>query len=253
MKQTGGIAVISRAFEVLAAFGSGEQEGTSLAEVTRRVGLPKTTTHRLLGALVDAGVVERAQGGYRLGMRLFELGERVSHKHTLREAALPFLEDLYEVTHETVHLAVLDGIDVLYVERIRGHRQQRQLASRVGGRMPAYATGVGKALLAFTPSAASAVLSHAPLPPLTPYTITGRRGLSNELAGIRSSRVAFDREENAIGVHCVAAPVLVGGRAVAAISVTGPGERVSEERVGSAVRTAALGLQRVLADRPART
>lgn len=250
VRRSESIAVLDRAFDLLAAFGTGDGGDPTLAELARRVGLPKTTAHRILGSLVAAGAVERTPGGYRLGMLLFELGERVHQKSDLREAALPFLQDLYEVAHETVHLAVLDGVEVLYVERIRGHRQQSQLASSVGGRLPAYCTGVGKALLAFTPESARAVLASGPLRPRTPYTITSPRLLVEELARIRTTKLACDRDENAIGIHCVATPVLVGGQAVAAISMTGPAERISAERVGSAVRTAALALQRVLEARP---
>ncbi len=248
--QGGGIEILNRTFDVLGAFCEGNAERLSLSEIARRAGLPKSTAHRILASMVCLGAVERSGQEYRLGMRMFEIGEHVPRKRDLREAALPFMEDLYEVTHETVHLAVLDRTEVLYIERIQGHHKQRQLASRVGGRLPAYCTGVGKALLAFTPESAAAVITGGGLEARTPYTITSPRVLLEELANIRRTRVSMDRDENAIGIHCVATPILVGGEAVAAMSVTGPGERISEERVGSAVRTAGLGLQRVLSSAP---
>lgn len=240
------IDLVDRTFDVLKAFCQGPEVELKLAEIARRTGLPKSTTHRLLAALVSVRAVERHDGRYRLGIRMFELGEHVSRKHDMREAALPFMEDLYEATHETVHLAILDGVDALYIERIQGHHRQRQLASRVGGRLPAYCTGVGKALLAFNPEAAAAVVRGNTLCPRTPYTITDPRALLEELAKIRQLGVAMDREENAIGIHCVATPILIGGTAVAALSVTGASKRITEEQVGFAVRTAALGVQRVL-------
>lgn len=249
--QGGPIEILGRTFDVLDAFCQGTSTQLSLAEISRRSALPKSTTHRILSSLVCLGAVERCGQAYRLGLRMFEIGEHAPRKRDLREAALPFMEDLYEVTHETVHLAVLDRTEVLYIERIQGHHQQRQLASRVGGRMPAYCTAVGKALLAFTPDVAASVVAAGQLEARTPYTITSPRALVEELATVRRTCLSFDRDENAIGIHCVATPILVGGQAVAALSVTGPSNRISEERVGSAVRTAGLGLQRALGTAPA--
>lgn len=244
------IEVLSRSFDVLWAFCESSASQMSLAEISRGARLPKSTTHRILSCLICLGAVERAGPAYRLGMRMFEIGEHVPRKRDLREAALPFMEDLYEVTHETVHLAVLEGTEVLYIERIQGHHKQRQLASRVGGRLPAYCTGVGKALLAFNPRAAAQVVADGRLEACTAYTITSPRLLLEELSAIRRSLVSLDRDENALGVHCVATPILVDGEAVAALSVTGPAQRIHEERIGSALRTAGLGLQRALAALP---
>lgn len=246
-----GIEVLNRAVDILAAFAEGSRVSLSLAEISRRTGLPKATAHRLLAALDTVRLVERTEtGNYQLGIRLFELGEHVQRTHELREAALPFMQDLYEATHDTVHLAVLEGTDVVYLERIRGHRQIN-VASRVGGRLPAACTGVGKALLAFNPEAAQQVLS-ATLSPRTPYSIVSPKVLDAEFCRIRETGVAFDREENAIGVHCAAAPILVAGRAVAAVSVTGSPARLDVDRIASAVRTAALGIQRTMATGPPR-
>ena len=244
------ISVLLRAFEVLGAFDQGPQDQLSLSEIARRTGLPKTTVFRLLASLEQIGAVERGDLHYQLGLRLFELGERVPLKRDLREAALPFMGDLYEVTHETVHLAVLEGTDVVYIERILGHRTRPRPLSSVGGRLPAYCTGVGKALLAFTPKAASSVVSKGTLAARTPYTIVNPKLLLEELRTVRSLGLAFDRDENSVGVHCVAAPIIVRGVAVAAISVAGRPDRISIERVGSAVRTASLGLQRQLMTSP---
>jgi DNA-binding IclR family transcriptional regulator len=238
-----GVAVLRRMFALLEAFRGSDE--LSLAELARRSGLPKTTAHRLVGLLVSEQILERRGNDYRLGLRLFELGELVPRKRSLREAALPFLQDLFEATHETIHLAVLDGTDVVYLERISGHRKVKA-PSAVGGRFPAHATGVGKALLAFTPDAARTVLAR-PLLRVTPYTITAPNVLADELRRIAAAGVAFDREESTPGVSCVAAPVLVGHEAVAALSVTGPSARMQPETLAPAVRTAALGLARVLA------
>src|SRR5690606_5290910 len=109
------------------------------------------TAHRLVGELADWGALEREpDGGYRIGLRLWEVATLAPRGIGVREAALPFLEDLYEATHENVHLAVLDGTEALYLERISG-RGAVPVISRVGGRLPLHATGVGLVLLAFAP------------------------------------------------------------------------------------------------------
>lgn len=240
-----GLVLINRAVTVLDAFTHGPGTVLPLGELTRRTGLPKTTLHRLLAALEVQGVIERAGSGYQLGMRLFELGEHVPRKVRLREAALPFLQDLFEASHDTVHLAVLDGDEVVYLERIRGHRRST-VASRVGGRQPAYCTGVGKAMLAFDAKAATAVLAK-PLPPRTPYTITSQHLLLADLERVRATGIALDREEHTVGIACVAAPVVIDGRALAAVSVTSM--RLDVDRYATAVRAAALGIRRAVLGR----
>ncbi len=240
------IAVLRRAFELLGVLSAGPGDCLSLAEIARRSALPKTTALRLLTSLVQLDAVERIGAGYQLGGRLFEFGERVPQRRYLREAALPFMGDLYEVTHETVHLAVLEGTDVLYVERILGHRTQPRPPSRVGGHLPAYCTGVGKALLAFTPEATKLLIAESPLVARTRYTIVDPNLLLAELRMIRESGIAHDKEESMLGIHCVAAPILLDGTAVAALSVSGSTDRIALDRVESAVKTAALGLRRQL-------
>ena len=243
-----GIEVLNRAAAILDAFTSGPGTSLSLAEIARRTALPKPTLHRLLASLCSLGLVDKHQASYQLGLKLFELGEHVPRKHRLREAALPFLQDLYEVNHDTVHLAVLDGTDVVYVERIRGHHALN-VASRLGGRLPAYCTGVGKALLAFNPEAAMKVMTMK-LAPRTAYTITDHRLLAEELERIRGAGIAIDREENAIGVACAAAPILVGDRAIGAVSVTCSPVRTDVERYAPAVKTAANGIRRTIVNTP---
>ena len=116
--------------------------------------------YRLAEELVEFGLLERQPVGYRPGIALFELGELAPAKVDLREAALPFMQDLYEATHETVHLGIRDGLDVIYAEKIRGHGGV-DVPSRVGGRLPLSSTGVGKALLAHAePEVVEAVLSR---------------------------------------------------------------------------------------------
>jgi DNA-binding IclR family transcriptional regulator len=242
---TGPNSVLGRALALLTAFRGGETEVT-LSELARRTGLAKSTAHRLLRELEDWDVVERTDGGIRLGMRLFELGSQVPRQRGLQEAAAPFLADLFEAAHETVHLAVPDGVEVVYVQKL-AVRGGPKVPSRVGGRMPAYCTGVGKVMLAYAPHARLDAVLAAGLPRRTPRTVIAPGLLRQELATIRERGVAMEHEESTVGVTCVAAPVLdAAGVAVAAVSITGWVNRLDPARLGPAVRTAALGISRVL-------
>jgi DNA-binding IclR family transcriptional regulator len=163
---------------------------------------------------------------------------------------MPFLQDLYERTHETVHLGVADGPEVVYVAKIGGHRQARS-PSRTGGRMPMHCTAIGKVLLAHADPALQRSVLEGPLERRTPHTIVAPGILQRQLDAVLENGVAFEQEESTPGLRCVAAPVLeVGGRAaVAAISVTGPVGRFRPEGHVAAVRAAATGLASMLARR----
>ncbi len=216
-----------------------------LSELSELTGLPKPTVHRLGADLVRLGWLERTGPRYRLGAKLFELGSLVPHRLDLRETALPFLQDLFEATRETVHLGVREGLDVVYLERIHGHEALR-LPSRIGGSLPLSCTGVGKALLAFSGAELTEEVLSQPLPSLTPYSITDPARLRMTLEKIQVSGLAYEEQEAALGVSCIAAPVFAGGTAVAALSVAVPRSRFSPAQLAPAVRTAALGLSRVL-------
>jgi DNA-binding IclR family transcriptional regulator len=230
---------------VLQAFQPSDAQLT-LAEITRRTGLPKTTVHRLLAELQQSGLIERTSDGVRLGMGLFELGQLVPRQRGLRESAMPFLNDLYEATRETVHLAVLEQHEVVYIAKITG-RAAPAVPSRVGGRMPTYCTGVGKVLLAYAPPETRRAVLDGPLHRRTPYTIVMPGRLRRELAAVRRRGLAFENEESSLGIACVACAVFdQAGQAVAAVSIAGWVNRLDTTRVASAVRTAALGISRQL-------
>jgi DNA-binding IclR family transcriptional regulator len=244
-EEGGPASVLGRALAVLEAFGAEDVE-LSLGALTARTGLAKTTALRLAGGLVDAGLLERLGHGYRLGIHLFELGERVPRQRELRQLALPFMEDLYEATHDVVHLAVLDGSEVLYFAKISGSRSS-PLPTRVGGRQPAHCTALGKAILAYAGPAATAAVLEAGLPRVTAHTICSPRLFARQLTEARRAGYAVEREEVVLGNCCVAAPLLGPSGPVAAISVGGPLSRTDPTRLGPAVRTAALALSRQLA------
>jgi DNA-binding IclR family transcriptional regulator len=240
------LSMVGRAFTLLTAFRPGDGE-LGLAELCRRTAIAKPTAHRLLGELAGWGVVERTDTGtWRLGLRLFELGQLVPRQRDLLEIAAPFLADLFEATRETVHLAVPDGTDVVYVQKLTVSGGP-DIPSRLGGRMPAYCTGVGKALLAFGPPERLGAVVAAGLERRTPRTVVAPGLLSAELHTIRRTGIAEEHEESTRGIACVAAPVLdPDGHAVAALSITGWANRLSTHRLAPAVRTAALGLSRAL-------
>lgn len=238
-------SVLGRAFTLLTAFRPGDGV-LSLAELSRRTAIPKPTAHRLLGELAGWDAVERHPDGWRLGMRLFELGQLAPAQRGLVEAATPSLTDLYEATRETVHLAVPDGTEVVYVHKMIGAKGP-ELPSRVGGRMPMYCTGVGKAVLAFSPRPVLDAVLAGGLLRRTPRTVIAPGLLDRDLARVRERGTAVEHEESTVGISCVAAPVLRGdGAAVAAVSISGWVSRLDTDRLAPAVRTAALGIARRL-------
>ena len=220
-----------------------------LAELVRRTGLPKATVHRVAGDLVALRLLDRSPLGYRLSGGLFELGLRASVERSLLELAMPFLQDLYERTHETVHLGVREGHDVVYVAKIGGHRQATT-PSRTGGRMPVHCTAIGKVLLAYAEEATRVEVLSGPLERRTPHTIVAPGMLRRQLDTVLDQGVAFEHEESAPGLCCVASPVLGDAdRALAGISITGPVGRFRPAAHVAAVRAAAQGLGSLVARR----
>jgi IclR family transcriptional regulator, acetate operon repressor len=239
-------SVVDKVFRIVGALESAGYS-LSLAELSRATELPKPTVYRIVSQLVEADIVERVSGRYRLGVRLFELGNAVVRERQLREAAMPFMEDLYEATHETVHLGIPQGLEILYVEKVTGHHAV-PVPTSVGSRKPMYCTGLGKAVLAFSDVAlVDAVVKSTGLRPYTPRTIVTRTRLDEDLRTVRASGVAFDIEESKLGLTCVAAPLRGrDGTAFASLSLTGPVKRFVPERFSAAVRAAALGVARAV-------
>ena len=216
----------------------------SLAELAQRSGLPKPTVHRLVGELVRLGLVERtAEGSYRLALALFVLGQSAPTVRELRDTALPYLGDLHEATRENVHLAVPDGADTLFLEKITS-RRATPIVSRSGGRLPAHCTATGKVFLAQDPCPPYRVLLR-----LTPRTLVLPGQLARDLALTRARGFGVNLEEAEVGISAVAAPVYAPGRGerpVAALSVTGGTRRLDVDRVGARVCAAARALTRKL-------
>ncbi|MFJ2116225.1 MULTISPECIES: IclR family transcriptional regulator [unclassified Streptomyces] len=225
-----------------------EDRDIGVSELARRARLTKSTAFRLLGILQRNELVERVGSNYRLGVQLFDIGNHVYGPNSalLQERLLPHLADLYVLTHETVHLALLRGTKIVYIDKIRGHRAARS-PSRIGARLPAYSTGVGKALLAFDHDAAEAAIAEG-LPARTEYTLTDPDRFRAELRHIREEGIAYDRQEAALGLACVAVPVMgPGGRPVAALSVAGASHRFDASRFAPALRRVAYAAARAVA------
>jgi DNA-binding IclR family transcriptional regulator len=179
---TGANSVLGKVRLILEAFGP-DDEHISLTEITRRSGVPKASVHRLAQELLQWGLLERHGSDYWLGMRLFEIGQRVPRQRILRDAARPYMEDLYQATNETIHLAGQDGLEVLYLEKVSGLGQvTRPVPSRVAGRMPLHCTATGKVLLAFGPRRVVEEVLATPLTRITRFTVAGPGLLLDELA-----------------------------------------------------------------------
>ncbi|GAB3410500.1 IclR family transcriptional regulator [Flindersiella endophytica] len=216
------------------------------ADVIERTGLPKATANRIIATLVDARLLQPVGSGLSLGLRLFELGELAEHRGLgLRDTALPFMQDLYDITHATVQLAVLDGTEVVYLQKISGRRSVR-LDTRVGGRQPSTCTGSGKLLLAYAPPALLTDVLRHPVR-RTPNSLTDEASLRRELAAIRKQRFAVDDEEFALGTRSVAAGILHKGKVVAALSLSGTTDHLTAATTAPAVRATAAAIGRAIA------
>lgn len=241
-----GQSVPSRVFAVLDCFRHGKASMT-LSEVATLSGIPLSTTRRLLLELTSWGGVERLpDGSYRIGMRLWELGSLAPRQRDLRDAASPYMHDLYEAAEENVQLCVLDGLEVLCVEKLFGRRAV-PTETDVGERMPLHATAAGKALLAFSePEILHAVVDGG-LRRLTPNTLVEPGRLAAALQRTRETGLAYSFEERTLGVVSVASPMLrPDGRLLGAISIVARvGTRL--DRLAPAVRTAALTISRAIA------
>ncbi|MBH0779843.1 IclR family transcriptional regulator [Nocardia bovistercoris] len=216
-------AAVDKAISLLAAFDYQSHTGIGVSELARRAQLSKSTAFRVLALLERNDVVERVGTGYRLGARLHRLGQAAytPENERTRDLLLPYLTDLYESTHHTVHLAALHGTEVVYLAKLYGHRSVAA-PSRIGGRLPAHATAVGKAMLAYHPVAATRAGTE-PLAALTEWTITETAHLERDLGEIRRRGIALDHQESRAGLTCMAAPILDRrGRPLAALSIAAP-------------------------------
>lgn len=243
-----GPTVTSRIFAILNAFVPGEARLT-LTEISRRTGLPLATAHRLVGEIVRCGGLEREEGGtYRVGVRLWEIGSLAPIRGGLRELAMPFMEDLYEATHENIQLAVLTGLEAMILEKISG-RDSVRIVTRVGGRLPLHATGVGKVLLAFAPPHVVEAVLGGEIDRYATNTITDPDDLRQDLEEVRARGYSSTSDEMTEGAMSIGAPVYgPERRVVAALSIVVDSRIGDPARLAPPVVTAARGLSRQLTD-----
>jgi DNA-binding IclR family transcriptional regulator len=241
-----GRSVLNRALAVLGCFTDEHPEQT-LGTIVASTGLASATAYRLVAELVEWGALERpARGRYRIGTRLWQLGSLAAVARDLREAALPFLQDLAAVTGQVVHLVVLEGDQALFVERLVGH-SDAPVRSRVGGTLPLHASGPGKVLLAHGPPALLDSVLAKGLTRCASGTITEPARLLRALADIRGTGFCLSRDEMTEGASSVAAPITgPGGRVVAGLSVVVPSRTGNLQPLVPAVRLTAAAVSRAL-------
>jgi IclR family transcriptional regulator, KDG regulon repressor len=224
------LSSVRSAARLLCTFTASDRE-LGVSELSRRLGLSKSTVHRLLTTLAAEHLIEPnpLTGRYRLGIKLYELGTVVSTHVELHEAVAMYIDDLRTRTGETVHVGILDGSEVVYIERRESLRTLRHMVD-LGHRNFASCTACGKVLLAHLPEAElDRILSSAPLPARTPRSITDPSRLRDELSLVRQRGYAENVTESAPDTASVGAPIFDNaGRAVAAISVAGPVSRLVE-------------------------
>lgn len=219
------VAAVARALDVLCAFERPPHEfGPS--ELARQLGMTKNHVFRLLKTLEAHGFVRRTDDRYRVGVRALEVGQLALRQLDLVRVARPTIQDLHARTGETVHLAVLDNLEAVCIDRLESEQPVR-LSAQVGRRFPMHAGACPRVLLAFLSDAECQAVLARGLPAFTRYTTTDSASLERELADIRRDGFALSDQDLDLGAAAVAAPIRdFTGQVVAAISVAGPLSRV---------------------------
>jgi DNA-binding IclR family transcriptional regulator len=222
---------VAKAIYIVEILASKADGGISLSELSSLINMPKSSTHRYLVTLQELGLAERKDGDrYYLGAKVIEIAGAFLAKSDLRNESQVVMNELAKETGETIHLAVPSGREVVYISKIESPHALG-MSSHIGSRLPMYCTSLGKAILAFSnPDLLEAVLLED-LETRTTHTKISPTALRAELVNVRSQGFALDNEENEPGIRCVGAPVLdYSGKAIAAISISGPCERITLER-----------------------
>ncbi len=232
------LAVVDRTIRVLQYLGDDIRDECGVTEISKGVGLPKATVYRILTALSIHRFVEKnaETGRYRLSWGIFEVGNKVPGVIHLKSVARPEMARLCQVTHETVNLAVRDGVDAVLIDKVDSDQLLR-LDLEIGRREPLHATALGRVLLCEdTHESLLALFGGDTLRALTPRTVTTLSGLEASLAEVRARGYAVDNEEFAVNVRCVGAAIRDhAGHIVAAVSVSGPANQFSADVAQEAV------------------
>ena len=242
-------SMVDRVVLILSIF-ERSAEALTAGQISVRSGIPRSSVHRIVQQLVSARLLMRYEDGYALGLRMFEIGSLVAHRSRITCAARPFIHELAERTGQVVHLAVLDQRDVVYLDKVGSAAADRAFAgtlpSRVGGRLPAHCTAVGKTLLAYAPLTTVSDYLAAGLRRRTESSLGTPAALEAAIVSIRNSGYATDRDEAVPGVACVAAPIRNFDAVVAAVSVCGPRDQMRAKDLPSLVMWTAAEISRSL-------
>jgi IclR family transcriptional regulator, KDG regulon repressor len=224
---------VSRALDIIALVGM-KKGGLGVTEIANQIDINKSSVFRTLSTLVQYGYIEQdcETGKYKLGYKFLDISSKLLESIDIRAEAKPFLEELENKTNEVIHLVVYDQGEVVYIEKLEGTETLRT-HSKVGKRAPMHCTSVGKAILAHLPETdVLAILERKGMPYHTDHTITSIEAILQELKQIRQRGYALDLEENEYGITCIAAPVFDHlGKVVAAVSISGPTTRMTDDRL----------------------
>jgi len=230
---------VDRAIQILKLFSEDRKE-MKLTEIANELGLNKSTVYGILSTLKYHGLIDQDEKTqkYRLGLYLMRLGNLVANSIDVINIAHPIIEEVSHRLNETVHLSKLDRLEIVYLDKVESNQSIR-ISTAIGTRKPAYCTGMGKVLLAF--SDLNEVEKSLPdkLQAFTPNTVIDKKVLLEELRDIKKIGYAIDREESEIGLMCIAAPIFdYNGEVKYALSVSGPTPRITEERLEKIINIA---------------
>lgn len=235
MNQKSGVQSLDRAFALLELLAA-RPDGAPLMELANQSGLHKSTVHRLLTALIDLGYVKTdGDGRYALTLKMFELSGKIVNGLDVMRVAKPALDSLRDRTGEAAHLLVREGCEVVYVYKAESTVNAYRMFSHIGMRRAMYCTAAGKSMLAALPDdEVREIWRRSDIATYTQHTVTTPDALLAELEQVRRLGYALDNEENELGVRCVAAAITdYTGKAVAALSISAPVPRMSDERIGT--------------------
>jgi DNA-binding IclR family transcriptional regulator len=230
------LSSVTSAVRLMKAFSEDEVE-IGISALAKRLGIAKSSAHRLATTLLAEGMLEqdRDSGRYRLGVALFRLGALVRRRMEVSNEARPYLYALRETINESVHLAILDGVEIMYVYNLESTHAIRS-RSDLGVRKSAHSTAEGQAILAFQPQEEIDRILAAGLAAHTPKTVTSPERFLKALAAVRQRGCAIEDEESEIGMVCVAAPIRDdSGAVVAALGLAGPVTRLSKKAVAGII------------------
>lgn len=232
MEAKGRIQSVDRAIRILQSF-SLENKELKLTDIADRLDLNKSTVHGIISTLKYHGLIDQDEETqkYRLGLYLMELADLVARSIDVLDITTPVIQDVSKQLDETIHIGMLDGSDVVYINKEESNQSMR-IYTTIGARNPAYCTGVGKAMLAYQDFEGLKDRIPDKLEPLTKNTITSREALLEDLSKIKVQGYAMDYEENVEGLTCIAAPIFNHkGEGIYGISVSGPTVRMTEEKI----------------------